>query len=149
MNRRERMPIGVRRLKLSIDSETERKLKSKQLVPRWVNDDEGMSIQDHLDSGYMFVYSSGKEKVGTTIQTEGQDRRIKKQVNKPRGGRNATFAYLMAIKQEFYDQDQAEKESINKRVDEAILGGNPVGTQQPGFNPEHAETYTKKINYSP
>ena len=43
------------------------------------------------------------------------------------------YAYLMKIRQEWYDEDQAELQSRNDKIDNAIRSGKNVVGEQPGF----------------
>lgn len=144
--RTERIPLGVAKLTMSIDQTTADKLKSEGLVPRWIND-VGGRIQDAVAGGYNFVESEGV-KLGDAKQEQETDRRISKRVGTAQGGA-PIMAYLMAIKEEWYREDQERKEEINMQVDKAIMGGKPPGLPDHGMSAEHGETSVKNVSYQP
>lgn len=147
--RRKRQPMGVMRKKLTLDDRTAAMLKKKGLVPRVVNDkDHGSRIQEAINGGYDFVTSDGKIILGDTTKIEDLNRRVKKLVGTNKDD-SPMYAYLMAIRQEFYDEDQAAKEEQNMLVDDAIRGGTPSGVKPHGVSPENGSTYKKTIEYSP
>lgn len=143
-SRRKRAPFGVPKKKLNLDDATMQRLKDDGLVPRWVND-VGSRIHEALAGDYNFV-NNPNVKVGDT--EESVDARIRKQVGTQKTG-EPLYAYLMAIKKEFYDEDQEAKEEINKKVDHAIRGGNPTGLKHHGINPELGGSTVKNIDYQP
>lgn len=106
--RRERRAFGVPQLKLSVSRE----------IPghhiHWVNDEPGR-IHSAEESGYQFVTP---DEVGM----EQGETRIKRLVGKNDDG-TALYAYLMKIKQEWYDEDQRELQSNVDRIDSAIRRG--------------------------
>lgn len=144
-DRTKRVPFGVARKKLDIDRGTSARLKAENKVPRWINEDD-MRLMNAQEGGYEFVESAGVEIVGGEKQE--QDRRIRKAVGKHANGQ-PKYAYLMAIPKEFYEEDQQKKEGVNKKVDDAIRGGNPVGLQAHGIDPEKGRTTVNKIDYQP
>jgi len=149
-DRTERIPVGVRKLKMNLDSETRKYLDSNGLVERWVNDeDHGQRLRDFQAGGYEFITSKGTEKVGDTKEKQESGAKIKKLVGTHRDGR-PKYAYLMAIKKEWYEEDQQRKEEMhNKPIDDAIYGGTPLGVQHHGVDPSKGSTYKKNINYKP
>jgi hypothetical protein len=140
--RRKRVPFGVMRQKLSVDQKTLDDLKKKGKVPRWIND-TGNRLMEAQESGYEFVENREKAIV-TGTEEEEHDKRIRYQVGKDSNGL-PTFAYLMAIKKQFYDEDQAEKERINAMVDQSIKAGSPggVGPNDIGINPDKGNVNVK------
>jgi len=141
--------MGVMRKKLTLDGKTMAMLKSKGLVPRIINDDDhGSRIQDAITGGYDFISSDGNMILGDTTKKEDLNRRVKKLVGTNKDG-SPKYAYLMAIRKDFYDEDQTKKEEQNMMVDDSIRGGNTVGTKPHGVTPESGGTYKKTINYSP
>lgn len=117
--KRVRVPFGAHRLKLQT-------AQRPGYVRRWFNDTEDR-VQRALDGGWQFV-EKGEVTVGEgALHEESTDLNnyVSKIVSK---GKTASIrAYLMEIPQEYYDEDQALKEQVNKRVDEAILAGTPGG----------------------
>lgn len=141
--RTQRTPFGVPRRKMNIDASTMNRLNGR--VPRWINDVENR-ISDAQSGGYEFV--EGDVRVGDAATLADPDRRIKKQVGTNKNG-SPRFAFLMAIKKEFYEEDQAKKEEHNMMVDNAIKGGNPTGLNHHGVNPAAGGAYVKNIDYQP
>lgn len=147
--RTERVPFGVRKQRMSLDDATKKRLDSDGLIPRWINDENhGQRLKDAQAGGYNFVMPIGDEQVGTKKEVVERDRHMRKLVGRHRDG-SPKYAYLMAIKKEFYEEDKARKEEVNKMVDEAILGGTPKGLQDHGVDPSKGRTHIKNINYKP
>lgn len=145
-DRKERIPFGVPRKKLNIDRSTSKQLQGK--VPRWINDDDDR-ITRAQDGGYDFVSADGTERIGDVgEQAQEQDRKVRKLVGKHKDG-SPKYAYLMAIPEDFYKEDQKKKEAVNKMVDDAIRGGQPHGTPGHNINPNQGGTYVKTIDYTP
>lgn len=147
--RRTRQPLGVMRKKLSLDKKTRDMLKKEGLVPRMVNDDNhGERIRDAIAGGYDFISSDGELILGDTVVRKELNMRVRKTVGTNKDG-SPKFAYLMAIRRDFYEEDQARKEEQNKMVDEAIRGGNPTGLKDHGVTPDKGGTNIKNIVYEP
>ena len=147
--RRTRIPLGTLRKKMSLDAKTMDMLKSRGLVPRWINDsNNGNRIKEAIEGGYDFVTSDGNIIVGDAVTKENKKKRISKQVGVTKEN-TPLFAYLMAIKREFYEEDKEAKEAVNKLVDDAILGGKPPGLKDHGINPDYGGTNIKNIQYNP
>ncbi len=115
-SRKERIPLGVHRSKMSVPS---------GLVPdgyhgHWINDVDNRLMMAQ-QGGYDFVGNDGRYKIGGEIDDVNSDlgNKISQIVDREKG----TRAYLMIIPQEYYDEDQAQKlESVNE-VDNAIKQG--------------------------
>lgn len=146
-DRTKRQPFGVMRQKLSVDQGTIESLKKRGMKPRWFNDD-GSRVMDAINGGYEFVENHKDGiKLGTQ-ETPAEDRRIKVLVGKSKNGA-PVYAYLMAIKLEFYEEDQAGKEKTNKLVDDAIRGGSPRGLSPHGVPEQLGGSSVKEVQYSP
>jgi len=143
IDRKERVPFGIQRRKLNISTEMEKKLVGK--VTRWINDTDSR-ISDAQAGGYEFVQEDIK--VGDAKTTMETDRRKRQRVGTNKDG-SPQYSYLMAIKREFYEEDQAKKEETNKKVDLAIRGGAPTGLNHHGVSPNAGGTYVKNIDYQP
>lgn len=99
--------------------------KSRLTVPKipsgyhlhWVNDDSGR-IYDAQEGGYEFCTH---EDVGLPPDVHGESR-VKRRVGTNDAG-EALFAYLMKIRQEWYEEDQAALSEQVDRVEEAIRSG--------------------------
>ena len=144
-NRRKRKPVGVMRLKMSLDDETLKELDRKGIVPRWFNDKPGR-IQAAIAGGYEFISLDGV-KIGDDEQGS-DEKRVKMDAGTNKDG-SLISAYLMGIKKEWHDEDQQAKEDSNKMVDEAIKGGQPQGLQHHGVESGQGSTYAKNIEYKP
>lgn len=148
-DRKARVPFGVQRRKMTLDSSTESRMKAEGKVPRWINDeDHGNRLQAAQDGGYDFVQAAGTEAVGDAQEIQERDRRIRKLVGTHKDG-SPKYAYLMAIDKGLYDEDQAEKEKRNQMVDQAIKGGNPSGLGHHGVSPDKGGSYVKNVDYNP
>ena len=101
-------------------------------VARWVNDTGGR-IQLALQGDYQFVTDEGvlAERAGTAGAES--DRRVSYIVDKSTGMR----AYLMAIRQEFYDEDQKAKQAHLDKTDQALKKGQHAREADDGrYEPE-------------
>jgi len=145
--RRDRTPFGVLQLKMSLDAKTRAYLDAKDLIPRWINDeDHGERIRKALEGDYEYVTPNADVEVGSDVI--GEDVKIKKLVGSHADG-SPKYAYLMAIPREFYEEDHQTKEETNKLVDDAIRGGNPRGSKDHNIDPEKGRTYVKNVDYNP
>ena len=92
-------------------------------------------IDQALATGYEFV--SPEEVGGVTNNVVsrntdiGQDK-VRFCVGVAEGG-GPLYAYLMKIKQEWYDEDQAKLASRNDMIDKSIRQGRPPGASQENF----------------
>ena len=146
-DRKERVPFGIKRKKMNLGEEIERKLKVQGKIPRWFNDTKDR-IRRALDAGYEFVEADDNTKVGDAKELQDEDRRIRKVVgswqdNKP------IYAYLMAISKKYYEEDKLKKREINQRVEKTIKAGQPDGVPNHGVGSSHGSTYVKNVNYTP
>jgi hypothetical protein len=103
--RRERIPVGVPRLKLDGGQR-------QGFVRRWVNDD-GNRLQDFQAGGYEFVMNQLPAGSDITAR-ESTDSRVSRVVGTKADGSPLT-AYLMEIRRDWYEEDQAAKQ---KRLDD-------------------------------
>ena len=106
--RKERIPFGVPRSKLSVYKD----------IPgyhlHWVNDEVGR-VYAAEQGGYEFV---APQEVGQ----DSEDTRLKVLVGTTENG-EGLFAYLMKIRQEWYEEDQLELQKNIDRVEYAIKNG--------------------------
>lgn len=96
--------------------------------------DDGARIQEALNSGYEFVTPDEVGGVSENVVSRNGDlgERIRYLIN-PRAEGSKQYGYLMKIRQEWYEEDQAELQAKNNRIDAAIKRGK-VGTgDAPGF----------------
>uniref|UniRef100_A0A6M3JRF4 C2H2-type domain-containing protein n=1 Tax=viral metagenome TaxID=1070528 RepID=A0A6M3JRF4_9ZZZZ len=137
-SRKERIPLGSLRKKLSA-----REIPGKKT--RWMNDNwrkYPTRIQDALDGGYGFV-SRGGQIIGDGPVDGNTDlgSRVSKVVGSNSDGTPIT-SYLMAIDNDLYEEDQAEKQKGVNETDERIKKGTNKNTLgQYG--------YTAGIQYNP
>ena len=127
--REERIPVGVPRQTGNLTPEMHAKLKG--LVPRWVNDD-GEKLNMFQLGGYKFIEKDAGIVAGDTgiaSDNSGIDNRVSRLVDKKTGMR----AYLMAIPEKFYKQDQKAKRKIREERFQSIKKGEGLVGQ--GFLP--------------
>jgi hypothetical protein len=86
-----------------------------------------------MDSGYEFVRPDEVGGVSENVVSRNGDlgERIRYLVN-PRAQGSEQYGYLMKIRQEWYEEDQAELQAKNNRIDNAIRGGKVSG-ENPAF----------------
>lgn len=109
--RRRRKPLGTPRQRLSATV-------PKGMVARWFNDWPGR-ISDALEAGYRFIGEDGKE-------AENRKGAKKDRVGVNEDG-SPLMSYLMAIPQEWYDEDQAAKQAEVDKHEHTIKRGNIRG----------------------
>lgn len=114
VGRAERIPLGGHRAKLAA-------LTRDGFHRRWIND-HGTRIADAERGGYQFVEDE------TEINETGRGSRRFVTVGTNEDG-SPLKAYLMEIRQEFFDQDQKAKQSKNDEIDAAITRGQVEGAQ--------------------
>ena len=114
--RRSRTPLGRGRQKLSVP-------KIDGYVLRWINDD-GARLTQAQEADYQFVAQNEVGHVGESVEDGNTDQgnRVSKVVGKTESG-HPMRAYLMKIKREFYEEDQAEKQAQVDETDRAIREG--------------------------
>ena len=134
---KERVPLGVRRLKLSAPER-------QGYVRRWVNDKVGR-IEAALEGGYTFVrdpnaektHEPGVEKATTDIGTA-MSRNVNTEKDLPQK------AYLMEIKKSVYDKDQKEKQKAIDDTEKQIVDGSydPGGLGKNRYTPQGGTSVT-------
>ena len=94
----------------------------------WLND-ENNRITLAQQGGWEFVQSDEVELSFNNVTPRNSDEgtRVKTLVGTATNG-EPLFAYLMRIKQEWYDEDKRESDAYLDRIDEQIKGGNIDGT---------------------
>ena len=116
---------------------TEGKLKVRGTIPGYhlhvLNDITGR-IDTALQGGYEFVTESEIEGVTNNVTSRNTDigDKVRFLVGKTDTG-EPLYAYLMKIKQEWYDEDQAAIAEKNNKVDSALKKGKPAGIKTDGF----------------
>src|SRR5208337_332021 len=125
VRRKEGASLGVPRLKLSISERTIRYFESRRERPRWINDDPGR-LEFAEEAGYRFV-TKGEilDPIGEGADiaaVEGQDSRVSRVVG-TRESLAPTVAYLMAIPEELYQEDQEKQLALIKQREAAMSQG--------------------------
>lgn len=105
--RRRRATVGGHTLKLQAPSR-------QGFVRRWVND-EGNRIANAEELAYDFV-------LDTSIQGSGEGSRVSRLVGTKANG-EPLRAYLMETPIEEYSAGLADKEAVNRQIDDAITAG--------------------------
>jgi len=118
---------GTTRKRRNSFNGTEAKLSVNQQIPGYhlhVFTDAGSRVQQALDSGYEFVRPEEVGGVSENVVSRNGDlgERIRYLVN-PRAEGSEQYGYLMKIRQEWYEEDQAELQAKNNLIDNAIRKG--------------------------
>lgn len=128
-DRRERVPLGTPRQKLSISKSMQEYFAERNEVPRWINDDPGRLEAASEEDTYRFVCKTEFPRMyrvqvgqGDITEREGIDSRISRVVGTREGGAPVT-AYLMAKPKADYDADQAEKMRLVDERENAMRQG--------------------------
>lgn len=94
----------------------------------YINDVPG-NIMQAKDGGYEFVFSKevefGNDNVVSRNATEGTGVKVLVGTNEDN---SPMFAYLMKIRNEFYEEDQADIQAYSDKINEQIRGGNIEGS---------------------
>ena len=123
-----RVPFGGFRQKLQLSDLDMKDAEKRGMVMRWFNNDSGR-IEQALGAGYNFVDPMYAPSLGAgalfrdNSDPESQSR-VSVVVSK---GEPVVRAYLMEIRKEYYQEDQAAKEKHNQKVDEALAQGGAGG----------------------
>ena len=130
-----RVPFSGPRLRLQLSDQDRKAFDKRGMVPRWFNDQDGRVAQAE-GAGYKFVDPRYAQSLGSGAVHANTDLgpRVSTVVSK---GEPVITAYLMEIKKEFYDEDQAAKEAVNAQVDEALaLGGAQASDLENEYKPK-------------
>ena len=130
---------------------TQAKLTVNHDIPGYklhIFNDEPGRIQSALDGGWEFVKPDEVGGVKDSVTSGNTDLgdKVRYLVGSSEKG-DGLYAYLLKIKQEWYDEDQAEIQKRNDRVDDAIRGGvnTKSGTTAEGFyTPREGIKYNTK-----
>jgi hypothetical protein len=127
---------GTTRKRRNVFNGTESKINVRNQIPGFhlhVFTDAGGRIQEAMDSGYEFVTPAEVGGVSENVVSRNGDlgERIRYLVN-PHAQGTEQFGYLMKIRQEWFDEDQAELQAKNTRIDTAVRKGKITG-EAPGF----------------
>ena len=124
---RARVPMGGRRSNLQLSDQERLEFEKRGMVPRWVNDRDGR-IERARAGGWTFVDPEHAKTVGSYEIGKGNTDigdKVSKVVSR---GDSVVRAFLMEISKEFYAEDQDAKEKVNRRVDDALSGGEAGGS---------------------
>jgi hypothetical protein len=108
--RKKRVPISGNRDILTISG------KEPGYVYRWVNDVDNR-IQKYLDAGYIFVDTAGKT-IGESTIENARDTETGSVISKYVG--KGITSYLMAQKEEWYEEDQRNKAERTDRSEGSL-----------------------------
>lgn len=127
---------GTTRKKRNVFNGTEAKISVQTQIEGYhlhVFTDTGGRIQMALDSGYEFVRPDEVGGVSENVVSRNGDlgERIRFLVN-PRAEGTEQYGYLMKIRQEWYEEDQAELQAKNNLIDAAVRKGKITG-ENPSF----------------
>ena len=118
---------------------TQAKLTVNNQIPGYhmhIFNDEPGRIQTAIDGGWEFVTPDEVGGVKDSVTSGNTDigDKVRFLVGTSEKG-DGLYAYLLKIKQEWWEEDQAEIQKRNDRVDDAIRGGVNVkeGTSSEGF----------------
>lgn len=131
---------GATRKRRNVFNGTEVKLGVREQIPGYhlhVFTDTGGRIQEAVDSGYEFVRPDEVGGVSENVVSRNGDlgERIRYLVN-PRAEGSEQYGYLMKQRQEWYEEDQAELQAKNNRIDDAIRGGKVTGENSGFYVPQ-------------
>lgn len=115
--RRTRIPMGIPSLKLALPELT-------GYVCRWINDQDDR-LERAVNGGYEYVTRTECPQYGQAEVTPGNSdlgERVSRVVGTDRNSRPMR-AFLMKIKQEWYNEDQAAKTRELDRIDQAVAKG--------------------------
>lgn len=125
--------------KRNVFNGTETKLRVSNQIPGYhlhIFNDIAGRIQTALDAGYEFVAPSevGGVSVNVTDRNTDLGDKVRFLVGRTETG-EPMYAYLLKIRQDWYEEDQAALEQRNMLIDEAIRSGKntKAGTNSDGF----------------
>jgi len=132
-------PDGTTRKRRNVFNGTEAKLSVRTQIEGYhlhVFTDTGGRIQEAMDSGYEFVRPDEVGGVSENVVSRNGDlgERIRYLVN-PRAEGTEQYGYLMKIRQEWYEEDQAELQAKNNRIDASIRKGKITGDNPSFYTP--------------
>jgi len=130
---------GATRKRRNVFNGTEAKIGVREQIPGYhlhVFTDTGGRIQEAMDSGYEFVTSAEVGGVSENVVSRNGDlgERIRYLVN-PRASGTEQYGYLMKIRQEWYEEDQAALQMKNNAIDAAIRKGKVTGENSAFYVP--------------
>lgn len=124
--RRSRTPFSANRKRLQVAWKEPDK--QKNFISRWFNDQDDRIMRAE-QAGYEYVSPDEIDGVGDK-EVHGGNTDLGSKVSRVVGRTNENQpirAYLMKIRKDWYEEDQAEKEKINARTDESMRVGKAGG----------------------
>jgi len=107
--------------------------------PYWRNDMDGR-VQEALANGYEFVHPDEIEEVNLRISAEPMTGdKVSRIVGYTDKG-DPIYAFLMKIKKEWFEENQAFYQKRNDTIDRAIKTGNVASVEQ-GYSPKEGISY--------
>jgi hypothetical protein len=145
-----RVPVGGFKLKMSVSPRLIAYFKENDLHPCWVND-KGNALYDYEKGGYTFVENGIENRKKVESKTGGNHKtsntdigsRISMVVDK----RDGTRAYLMCVKNEWYNEDRAAELQRAQDIDDDITRkGSPSDLNEPDkmYNKTKMESSTAR-----
>lgn len=131
-NRPERKPLHRRRM---LDAKTR-----PGFVRRWVNEEIG-AVEAYQEAGYSLVLEEGANTSDTGAQDASQLGSVTRRVVNRDPNASTKYAVLMEIPEEFYKEDQAEKQRL---LDEKEMSWNPEEIKK--RNPDLYGSMSKKYS---
>jgi hypothetical protein len=130
---------GATRKRRNVFNGTEAKINVREQIPGYhlhVFTDANSRIQEALDSGYEFVRPNEVGGVSENVVSRNGDlgERIRFLVN-PHSEGTEQYGYLMKIRQEWFEEDQAEIQAKNNRIDAAVRKGKITGENSGFYSP--------------
>ena len=130
---------GTTRKRRNVFNGTEAKISVRTQIDGYhlhVFTDTGGRIQEAMDNGYEFVRPDEVGGVSENVVSRNGDlgERIRYLVN-PRAEGTEQYGYLMKIRQEWYEEDQAELQAKNNRIDASIRKGKITGDDPSFYTP--------------
>ena len=128
---------GAVRKKRGVFNGTQGRLTVEGNIPGYhmhILNDDGNRIQDAQANGYEFVAPSEIEGVSDNVTSRNGDigdSRVRFLVGTKERG-EPMYGYLMKIRQEWFDEDQADLQAKNDKIDAAIRKGQITG-ENPAF----------------
>ena len=120
--KRERVSFNASRMRLSLDLKPE---VSRDYHVRWFNDQDDR-ISRATRAGWEFIYENEIEGRVGDKEVHGDSSDVTNKVSKV-VGKDGTVAYALKLRNEFWDEDQAEFAKKNDLVDEAVRAGQSGG----------------------
>jgi hypothetical protein len=134
--KRQRVPFGGHRQKLQLSDFDQKYFKSKGLVVRWINDQNGR-IEAARAGAWDFVEPDEAPSVGGgELHQENSDLHGKVSKVVSMGVEKPIRAFLMKLPLKYWKEDQAAKAEQNSRIDDALRAAEHGGqTIESGYTP--------------